>query len=259
MEATAPKRVKIETIKPNEKNPRFIRDEKYKKLLASISAFPDMLLARPIIVDEYGVILGGNMRWRAAKELGHTHVNVVVVKGWTEEQKKEFIVKDNLSYGEWDFDMLSADYDFTVLDEWGLDIPDFNSEEVDEKQDENIYTKKIETPIYEPSGNKPLISELLSTSKYDLLIDSIMKSDLSEEEKKFLCLAATRHIVFDYSKIADFYAHSRKEVQLLMEDSALIIIDFNKAIEDGFVRLTNSIAEQYEKEYDDYEEEPNQN
>ena len=122
METTTPKRVKNEIPQPNEKNPRFIRDEKYKKLLASISAFPDMLLARPIIVDEYGVILGGNMRWRAAKELGHTHVNVVVVKGWSDEQKNEFVIKDNLNYGEWDFDMLANEFNVDLIKDWGIEI-----------------------------------------------------------------------------------------------------------------------------------------
>lgn len=165
MEATAPKRVKIETIKPNEKNPRFIRDEKYKKLLASISAFPDMLLARPIIVDEYGVILGGNMRWRAAKELGHTHVNVVVVKGWTEEQKKEFIVKDNLSYGEWDFDMLSADFDFDILQDFGLDIQDYDNDKIEAKNQEDLSDKinikyVIEIELQNETEQENLFNEL---------------------------------------------------------------------------------------------------
>jgi len=146
MEATTPKRVKIETIKPNEKNPRFIRDEKYKKLLASISAFPDMLLARPIIVDEYGVILGGNMRWRAAKELGHTHVNVVVVKGWTEEQKKEFIIKDNLNYGDWDFDILANEFDVDFLSDWGIEV---------ENKIEDI-TDEIPSDLIKDNVNKPI-------------------------------------------------------------------------------------------------------
>lgn len=177
MEATAPKRVKIETIKPNEKNPRFIRDEKYKKLLASISAFPDMLLARPIIVDEYGVILGGNMRWRAAKELGHTHVNVVVVKGWTEEQKQEFVVKDNASFGEWDFDILSSLFSSDLLSEWGVDIPEWYS-----KAELEIDLKEFEQDGNTEESGKTVVKLEFTTDQYTIFNERVSASGKAKEE-----------------------------------------------------------------------------
>ena len=175
MEATAPKRVKIETIKPNEKNPRFIRNEKYKKLLASISAFPDMLLARPIIVDEYGVILGGNMRWRAAKELGHTHVNVVVVKGWTEEQKKEFIVKDNASFGEWDYDMLSGMYDLNVLSDFGVDVPEWFDKTTISESDFVVSDEKVNNELV-------TLSFRVSPEKASLFYQKAEESGLKKDD-----------------------------------------------------------------------------
>lgn len=114
---------------------------------------------------------------------------------------------------------------------------------------ESTYSQKIEIPVYEPKNEKPKIEDLYDAGKYKKLLKDIEKSKLPEEEKEFLRLSATRHIVFNYSKIADFYAHSDKKTQGLMEDSALVIIDFDRAIELGFVRLSNEIAEIYQKEY----------
>ena len=107
----------------------------------------------------------------------------------------------------------------------------------------NQYSSKVDSPIYEPNRDKPLVSELYDTKKYKELEVAIMGSELSERDKDFLIVAAQRHVVFDYSKIADFYAHSDKAVQGLMEDSALVIIDFNKAIEKGFVKLYEDFQE----------------
>lgn len=110
------------------------------------------------------------------------------------------------------------------------------------------YTKKVETPIYEPRGVKPHILELCDNEKTKRLIREIENSSIYEFEKKFLIEAAHRHSVFNYSKIADYYAHASKEMQELMEKSALVIIDFNKAIEYGFVKLNDKMKILYERE-----------
>jgi len=110
--------------------------------------------------------------------------------------------------------------------------------EVDEK-----YNRSVDRPQYKPSNKKPNIAELTNTTKYSKLIRNINESDLPEEEKQFLRLAASRHIVFNYSKIADYYAHSDKELQELMEQSALVILDIEDAIKNGYVRLTKNIEE----------------
>ena len=109
-------------------------------------------------------------------------------------------------------------------------------EEVDDK-----YTAKVNIPQYLPTNDKPSISELFNDIKYKQLLSNIAKADIPEEEKEFLKLAATRHIVFNYARIADYYAHSNKEVQKLMEESALVIIDINDAIANGYVKLSKNI------------------
>jgi hypothetical protein len=107
------------------------------------------------------------------------------------------------------------------------------------------YTSKIETPIYQPSLQKPSIFKLYDNTKTKELIKEIKKSSVTDDEKNFLTEAAKRHTVFNYKLIADYYASSNKEMQDLMEKSALVIIDFNKAIEYGYVKLAEEIAEQY--------------
>jgi hypothetical protein len=117
----------INEIKPNPSNPRIIKDEKFKKLVKSIQDFPQMLELRPIVIDENNIVLGGNMRLKACIEAGLKDVPVKQAKDLTEEQKKEFIVKDNVGYGEWDWDDLANNWDEQLLTEWGLDIPNFDS------------------------------------------------------------------------------------------------------------------------------------
>jgi ParB-like chromosome segregation protein Spo0J len=122
-------KVKISEIKPNPKNPRLIKDEKFKKLVKSIKDFPQMLELRPIVVDENNIILGGNMRFKALKEAGYTEVSIVRANDLTDVQKDEFIVKDNVGFGEWDWDVLANEWNAEKLDEWGLDVPIFKEHE----------------------------------------------------------------------------------------------------------------------------------
>ena len=112
----------IKQIKANTNNPRVIKGDKFKKLVQSIKDFPEMLELRPIVIDENNIVLGGNMRLRACTEAGLTDVPVKIAKGLTEEQKKEFIVKDNVGFGEWDWDILANEWDAVMLKDWGLDV-----------------------------------------------------------------------------------------------------------------------------------------
>lgn len=118
---------------------------------------------------------------------------------------------------------------------------------------EEKYTIKIEAPVYEPKNKKPFILELYDKTKTSKLINEIKGSSLDQEEKDFLIEAAKRHTVFNYEKVADYYAHASKEMQELMEKSALVIIDFEKAIQNGYVRLCENIKQQYLEEYQDEE------
>ena len=142
--------MKINEIKINEKNPRTIKDRKFKKLVQSIQQFPEMLKLRPIVIDENNVILGGNMRYRACMEAGLEDIPVKIAKGLTEKQKREFIIKDNANFGDWDWDVLGNEWDTYNLDDWGV--------EVWKNVDDSI--KKINTmeewvgmPTFEPKDN----------------------------------------------------------------------------------------------------------
>ena len=115
-------KVKISKVVPNENNPRFIKDYKFKKLVKSIQDFPEMLKLRPIVVNKDMVVLGGNMRLKACKEAGLKEVYILKADELTEQQQREFIVKDNVGFGEWDWDILANEWDNQQLKEWGMDV-----------------------------------------------------------------------------------------------------------------------------------------
>jgi len=124
--------VKISEVKPNPKNPRVIKDGKFQKLVKSIKEFPDMLNKRPLVVftdvDNKYVVLGGNMRLKACKEIGLKEIPIIVADEWTEEQKNEFLIKDNVGFGEWDWDSLANEWDTELLNDWGLNVPELPTE-----------------------------------------------------------------------------------------------------------------------------------
>ena len=126
--------VKIYKIKGNPKNPRIIKNDKFKKLVKSIQEFPEMLEKRPIVVDEDMMVLGGNMRLKASKEAGLKEVWIDIATGWSQEKKDEFIVKDNVGFGEWEWDMLANDWNSSILAEWGVDV--WQNE--DDKEDKDV-------------------------------------------------------------------------------------------------------------------------
>src|SRR6056297_1815965 len=130
--------MKITDIKPNPNNPRFIRSEKFKKLVKSIKEFPEMLSVRPIVIDENNMVLGGNMRLKACIEAGYHDVPVMYSTGWTQKQKEEFIIKDNVGFGDWDWDVIANEWEPEQLEEWGLDLPGFDANEEDFKEDFNL-------------------------------------------------------------------------------------------------------------------------
>ena len=223
------KRVPISQVIPNPTNPRIIKDDKFKKLVKSIEEFPQMLELRPIVVDSNMVVLGGNMRLKACLAAGLKEVPIIVADQLTAAQKGEFIIKDNVGFGEWDWDVLANEWDVEKLVDWGMDIPI--------EQDDETYTTKVVSPIYQQTGEKPKTESLCLLGKYYALVDKIEASNIDDDKKLFLKLAATRHIKFDYRLIAEYYAHEETEMQELMEDNALVIIDYDKAIELGFVEL----------------------
>ena len=120
--------VKISEVKLNPNNPRLIKDDNFKKLVKSIEEFPEMLDIRPIVVNADMVILGGNMRFKACKEAGLKEIPIIIADNLTEEQQREFLIKDNTSGGEWDFEILANVWDVEQLSDWGLDVPTFDTD-----------------------------------------------------------------------------------------------------------------------------------
>mgnify|MGYP003678847236 CR=1 FL=1 len=140
--------VKLYKIKGNPNNPRIIKNDKFKKLVKSIKEFPEMLKLRPIVVDENMMVLGGNMRLKASKDAGLSEVWIDIAEGLTDQQKDEFIVKDNVNFGEWDWDMLGNEWDSVHLTEWGLDNWQ-NLEDIETSDDFSL-----------PDGDKPPFQQM---------------------------------------------------------------------------------------------------
>jgi DNA modification methylase len=161
--------VKISQVKTNPKNPRIIKDHKFKKLVQSIKDFPEMLEKRPIVVDENMIVLGGNMRLKACLEAGLKEVWIDVAN-WTEEQKQEFIIKDNVGFGEWDWEILANEWEPDLLDKWGLDLPDMFEEEPEAEEDDFAVPEGgIETNI--------VLGDLFEIGEHRLLCGDSTDSD----------------------------------------------------------------------------------
>ena len=128
-------KVKINQIKSNPNNPRFIKDDKFYKLVKSLEEDPDFCNVRPVVVNKDMIVLGGNMRLKAAKELGWKEIPCEIVD-WSEEKQRAFTIKDNVGYGEWDWEMLANEWDAEQLNEWGLDVPDFKAEVLEAEEDD---------------------------------------------------------------------------------------------------------------------------
>lgn len=154
-------KVNISKVKSNPNNPRLIKDKKFYKLVNSIKEFPEMLEKRPIIVDEGMIVLGGNMRLKACKEAGLKQVWIDIASGWSEKQKNEFIIKDNLNFGEWEWDMLANEWDMKELQDWGLDTLKFDLSE-DTKDLSNSFTDsyRLEIEVQNEKEQEELYNKL---------------------------------------------------------------------------------------------------
>ncbi len=160
--------MKINEIHLNPKNPRIIKDEKYQKLKANIKEFPKMMKLRPIIVDDKGMILGGNIRYRILQDLGYKEIPegwVVKASELTEEEKRRFIITDNLPYGDWDWEILGNEWELEELKEWGMELPEFEESEDKEVEEEIKEYKRIHILISINPENYDEISEELESIK----------------------------------------------------------------------------------------------
>lgn len=164
-------RVNIQEVRLNDENPRYIKDHKFEKLVKSIKEFPQMLDLRPIVVNQDMIVLGGNMRLRACREAGLTEVPIIYADNLTEEQQKEFVIKDNSSFGEWDWDILANEWDTEQLIDWGMDIPDdWAVDEVLEAEEDNFEAADdIQTDI--------VLGDLIEIGEHRLLCGDSTDSD----------------------------------------------------------------------------------
>lgn len=137
----------LSAIKANPNNPRLIKDDKFHKLVKSIKEFPEMLNLRPIVINSDSIVLGGNMRLKACKEAGLKEVPVILADDLSEEQQRQFIIKDNVGYGEWDWDDLANNWNTEELTNWGLDIPNFNSVQDYSDKNEEINLNDLSSPL----------------------------------------------------------------------------------------------------------------
>ena len=162
---------KISDVKVNPNNPRLIKDDKFAKLVQSIKDLPQMLAIRPIVVNTDMVVLGGNMRLKACKEAGLKEVPIIIADNLTEEQQREFLIKDNVSGGEWDWQMLANDWDTEQLNDWGLDIANFEPEQVLEAVEDEFEVPDggIETDI--------ILGDLFEIGEHRLLCGDSTDSD----------------------------------------------------------------------------------
>lgn len=235
----------ITELIPYGKNPR---DNKkaVKAVEASIQEFGFKV---PIVIDKNNVIVCGHTRYKAAQNLRLKSVPCIIADDLTDEQIKAYRLADNKTaeLSSWDSNLLTLELSDIInidMTNFGFKLAEFTTEE------DKTYTKAVNIPQYEITGEKPDISSLVDNSKTKELISEIRNANIGQEEKEFLKKAAQRHLKFDYRKVAEYYAHSTPEMQNLMEKSALVIIDYNDAIANGYAKLKNVIEEMRAEDYE---------
>lgn len=233
------------------KNPRFIRDNKYKQLVDSISNTPEMMKARPLIVHQQGekyVVLAGNMRLRAMRELKwHECPCAITAEGTDPKKLREYAIKDNVSFGEDDMDLLANEWDLGELTEWGMDIAFKEATET-----EKLSSMNYDTIYYEASRTDKDLLECVDQDKFKAKVDFIDSLDLSPERKEVMKMFAYRFLKIDFEAVADYYSFRATETEKeAIERLRLVIVDNGQVggfIEDDLLRI-NSIV--YEEEQDD--------
>ena len=280
----------ISDLKANPKNPRTLSEHDGKALAKSMSTFGDLSCIVYNIRTQQ--LVGGHQRVSVLTKLigGNNAVSITerfdtpddvgtVALGYVTHDNKKFAYREvdwdepkelaaniaaNRIQGEFQLDMLAQiNYELSQLEN-GQDLLALTGQTVDEinkllgmvsgeGEEDDKYTKEIVAPTYEPTGEKPSINDLVNLDKTNKLLAEIETADIAEEDKHLLRLSAQRHNVFNFENIANYYAHSDAKVQDLMEKSAMVIIDYNKAVENGYTQLTHEIMEVQSEDYPDGE------
>lgn len=236
----------VSSLIPYARNSRTHSDDQITRLASSIKEFG---FTNPILIDGENGIIAGHGRLQAAKKIGLAIVPTIELSGLTAAQKRAYILADNrlaLDAG-WDENMLSIELSELKEAGYNISLTGFQETEVDRyisglsEESENPYTDLTDIPQYQPKGINPAIVQCFDDSKYRELCEEIECAGITDEEKEFLKKATTRHIVFNYSYIAEYYCNASKEMQQLMEKNALVIIDYNDAIKYGFADCIKSL------------------
>lgn len=236
----------IDELKPYEHNAKEHNETQVKNLATSIEKYG---WQNPVLIDKDNVIIAGHGRVLGAKELGLTEAPCIYADDLTEEQVREYRILDNkLTESAWLDDELS--FELEELDFSDFDL-DFDIDEITFEEEREKYTTSVMLPQYEIKGIDCKIDELINTDKVSELISEIEQSNINEAEKEFLKICAYRHAVIDFEKVAEYYAKADKEMQGLMENNALVFIDIENAIANGFARLSTVLEEQMEQEIEE--------
>jgi hypothetical protein len=247
--------IKVDDLIPYATNSRTHSAEQVAQIAASMVEFG---WTNPVLIDTRGTIVAGHGRVMAARKLGMETVPCIRLGHLSPGQVRAYVIADNklaMNAG-WDEEMLKVELDILKEDGFNLSLTGFSNDELKEIFDSgglenglsDNYTHKIDAPIYTPKGEKPSVSELVDSQHAEKLIHEIASAKLPKEIEQFLKTAAARHFVFNYEKIAEFYCHADKKTQELMENSALIIIDFEKALQMGYAKLREEIVNSLEGE-----------
>ena len=242
-----------------ENNSRTHSPEQIEKLRASIREFG---FTNPILLKNDDTTIGaGHARNMAALAEGLDRVPTITLHGLSDAQWRAYVIADNqlaLTGSGWDEDILRTEMEALAAMDFDMPVLGFDAEDLElhlgftsSKAADDVYTKNIEPPTYTPAEVTPALGELLDATKVNELVSEITKANLPQDLTDFLTAAAMRHTVFNFDKIADYYAAASPEVQRLMEASALVIIDFHSAIEGGFVNLTDELTAQWLEESDE--------
>jgi len=240
-----------DTLIPYARNTRTHSEAQVTQIAGSIREFG---FTNPVLIDGENGIIAGHGRVLAAQKLELGKVPCIRLSHLTDTQRRAYIIADNklaLNAG-WDEELLGLELADLREDGFDLELTGFDGAGIEsflnppEPEVSTEYTNKVDAPVYEPKGDRPPIPELADQTKARELRAKIEQSSIPDEIKNFLSLAAGRHVVFDYGKIAEFYCHADKQTQELMEDSALVIIDFNKALQLGYVKLKQEVIDALE-------------